>query len=70
MKFLTKDSNFKQIVMSNEFEKLDKILMVEIIRRHQSPLSSTNLPNPLNHDKCIIFSFFFFFFLKRLFFTF
>jgi hypothetical protein len=41
MKYLTKEANFKQIVMSNEFEHLDQSLMVEIIRRHQSPLKST-----------------------------
>jgi hypothetical protein len=33
IKFIIKDTNFSQIVMSNEFESLDRALIVEIIRR-------------------------------------
>ena len=32
-----KDQNYKQIVMSREFETIDQPLMVEIIRRKQLP---------------------------------
>ncbi|KAK0167024.1 hypothetical protein PV327_004475 [Microctonus hyperodae] len=35
--FVVKDSNYNQIVMSREFETLDRVLMVEIIRRRQMP---------------------------------
>jgi hypothetical protein len=37
LKFVIKESNYNQIVMSNEFESLDQSLMVEIIRRRQCP---------------------------------
>lgn len=59
MKFLIKESNFKQIVMSTQFEHLEQSLMVEIIRRHQSPakvqLQADQISNILDsssHDKC------------------
>lgn len=35
LSFIVKDSNYNQIVMSQEFETLDQPLMVEIIRRRQ-----------------------------------
>lgn len=35
--FVVKDSNYNQIVMSQEFETLDQPLMVEVIRRRQMP---------------------------------
>lgn len=37
LKFIVKDGNYKDIVMSSEFETLDKPLMVEIIREKQEP---------------------------------
>lgn len=37
LKFIVKDSNYKDIVMSSEFETLDKALMVEIVREKQRP---------------------------------
>ncbi|XP_046738235.1 leucine-zipper-like transcriptional regulator 1 isoform X1 [Diprion similis] len=37
LSFVVKDSNYNQIVMSQEFETLDQPLMVEIIRRRQMP---------------------------------
>ncbi|XP_064102982.1 leucine-zipper-like transcriptional regulator 1 isoform X1 [Macrobrachium nipponense] len=37
LKFIVRESNYNQIVMSKEFEMLDKLLMVEIIRRKQLP---------------------------------
>ncbi|CAL4119244.1 unnamed protein product, partial [Meganyctiphanes norvegica] len=37
LKFIVRESNYNQIVMSQEFEMLDKPLMVEIIRRKQMP---------------------------------
>lgn len=37
LKFIVKESNYNQIVMSKEFETLDQPLMVEIIRRRQNP---------------------------------
>ena len=65
MKYLTKETNFKQIVMSNEFEHLEQSLMVEIIRRHQSPLKASLTvdqeshidSSTLSHDKCTVLYF-------------
>ena len=37
LRFVVKDSNYSQIVMSREFETLEQPLMVEIIRRKQMP---------------------------------
>lgn len=37
LKFIIKESNYNQIIMSKEFETLEQELMVEIIRRKQSP---------------------------------
>ncbi|KAH9502451.1 Leucine-zipper-like transcriptional regulator 1 [Bulinus truncatus] len=37
LRFIVKEVNFNQIVMSKEFESLDKSLIVEIIRRKQEP---------------------------------
>lgn len=37
LKFIIKDGNYKEIVMSSEFETLDKPLMVEIVREKQLP---------------------------------
>ncbi|XP_033223341.1 leucine-zipper-like transcriptional regulator 1 [Belonocnema kinseyi] len=37
LSFVVKESNYNHIVMSQEFETLDKPLMVEIIRRRQMP---------------------------------
>ncbi|KAK9739298.1 BTB/POZ domain [Popillia japonica] len=37
LRFIVKESNYNQIVMSQEFETLDRKLMVEIIRRKQTP---------------------------------
>ncbi|XP_043667099.1 leucine-zipper-like transcriptional regulator 1 isoform X1 [Vespula pensylvanica] len=37
LSFIVKESNYNQIVMSQEFETLDQPLMVEIIRRRQVP---------------------------------
>lgn len=37
LSFVVKESNYNQIVMSQEFETLDQPLMVEIIRRRQMP---------------------------------
>lgn len=37
LSFVVKDSNYNQIVMSQEFETLDQPLMVEIIRKKQLP---------------------------------
>ncbi|XP_022913249.1 leucine-zipper-like transcriptional regulator 1 homolog [Onthophagus taurus] len=37
LRFIVKDSNYNQIVMSDEFETLDRKLMVEIVRRKQLP---------------------------------
>jgi hypothetical protein len=35
LKFIVKETNYSQIVMSKEFETLEQPLMVEIIRRQQ-----------------------------------
>lgn len=37
LSFVVKESNYNVIVMSQEFETLDQPLMVEIIRRKQTP---------------------------------
>lgn len=37
LRFIVKDTNYNQIVMSKEFETLDRALMVEVIRRRQLP---------------------------------
>lgn len=37
LRFIVKDTHYNQIVMSREFETLDRVLMVEIIRRKQVP---------------------------------
>lgn len=42
MKFLYKDSNFNQVIMLNEFELLERPLMVEMIRLKQTPRKSSN----------------------------
>jgi hypothetical protein len=42
MKFLYKDSNFNQVIMLNEFESLERPLMVEMIRLKQTPRKSSN----------------------------
>ncbi|XP_063220243.1 leucine-zipper-like transcriptional regulator 1 isoform X2 [Bacillus rossius redtenbacheri] len=39
MKFIVKETNYNDIVMSKEFETLEQPLMVEIIRRRQMPQS-------------------------------
>lgn len=45
LSFVVKESNYNQIVMSQEFETLDQPLMVEIIRRRQ-------MPQTKNFTKC------------------
>lgn len=40
LKFIIKETNYNQIVMSKEFETLDQPLMVEIIRRRQATTHS------------------------------
>lgn len=37
LKFIVKESNFTQIVMTHEFETVERELMVDIIRRRQMP---------------------------------
>lgn len=37
LKYIVKDGNYKDIIMSSEFEILDKQLMVEIVREKQEP---------------------------------
>ena len=41
VKFIVKDSNYTQIVMSKEFESLEKYLMVEIVRKHTQTRASS-----------------------------
>lgn len=48
LRFIVKESNYNQIVMSKEFETLDKGLMVEIIRRKQMP--QAKVPVDTNFD--------------------
>lgn len=37
MSFIVKDDNFNNIVMTSDFETLDKPLMVEIVRKRVYP---------------------------------
>lgn len=37
MSFIVKDDNYNNIVMTNDFEALDKPLMVEIVRKRVYP---------------------------------
>jgi len=37
LKFVVKETNYSAIVMSRDFENLERALMVEIIRRKQAP---------------------------------
>nr|CAH7718604.1 unnamed protein product [Callosobruchus chinensis] len=48
LRFIVKESNYNQIVMSCEFETLERSLMVEIIRRKQMPLQKEK-NYPENH---------------------
>ncbi|KAK5643249.1 hypothetical protein RI129_007094 [Pyrocoelia pectoralis] len=45
LRFIVKDANYNSIVMSKEFENLDRGLMVEIIRLKQSPHSKVVYEN-------------------------
>ncbi|XP_044749089.1 leucine-zipper-like transcriptional regulator 1 [Coccinella septempunctata] len=45
LRFIVKESNYNQIVMSTEFEDLDRGLMIEIIRRKQKPQNRTSNPS-------------------------
>ena len=47
LNFVVKESNYNQIVMSQEFETLDQPLMVEVIRRKQLP-QPKNILKPYN----------------------
>lgn len=50
LKFIVKETNYTQIVMSKEFENLDKALMVEIIRRRQMPQARLLLEAPFDNS--------------------
>ncbi|XP_060530109.1 leucine-zipper-like transcriptional regulator 1 [Cylas formicarius] len=45
LRFIVKDTNYNQIIMSPDFETLDSQLMVQIIRRKQIPYSKVNNEN-------------------------
>jgi hypothetical protein len=42
MKFLIKDTNYQQVVMSSDFEQINAPLIVEIVRQKQAPRKYTN----------------------------
>ena len=42
MKFLYKDINYNQVIMSSEFERIKPPLMVEIVRQKQTARKYTN----------------------------
>lgn len=46
LRFIVKETNYNQIVMSQEFETLDRKLMVEIIRRKQAPQTRISTADP------------------------
>lgn len=52
LRFVVKDYNFTPIVMSHEFELMDKSLMVEVIRRRQQPSSKqVNTTSQQDYDE-------------------
>lgn len=55
LRFIVKEGNYNQIVMSREFETLDQPLMVEIIRRKQMP--SVRMADPQPDPVCSEFVF-------------
>ncbi|XP_048006834.1 leucine-zipper-like transcriptional regulator 1 [Leguminivora glycinivorella] len=50
LRFLVKDYNFTQIVMSPEFETMEKSLMVEMIRRRHRPQAKPPAPQESDED--------------------
>ncbi|XP_063541493.1 leucine-zipper-like transcriptional regulator 1 [Cydia strobilella] len=50
LRFLVKDYNFTQIVMSPEFETMEKSLMVEMIRRRHRPQGKPPAPQESDED--------------------
>ncbi|XP_072934293.1 leucine-zipper-like transcriptional regulator 1 [Epargyreus clarus] len=54
LRFVVKDYNFTQIVMSKEFEVLEQKLMVEVIRRNQVPPQKASTQNNMDCDDEII----------------
>lgn len=56
MKFLSKDSNFNQVIMLDDFEQLEPPLMVEIIRLRQVPAkvqqNESSLCDEVIHERC------------------
>lgn len=52
LRFIVKESNYNQIVMSSEFELLDRGLMVEIIRRKQMPQNKVVNENHFDTAGC------------------
>lgn len=61
LSFIVKENNYNHIVMSQEFENLDRPLMVEIIRRRQMP-QAKNLAKYEYESGAGTYSFFSFFF--------
>lgn len=50
MKFIVRENNYRGVIMSKAFESLDRVLMVQIVRRQQfrsRPTSPEPLPNGL-----------------------
>ncbi len=52
LRFITKETNYNEIVMSKEFETIDQVLMVEIVRRRQCPHQHEQrvTPTPTAHN--------------------
>ena len=53
MRYIVRDVHFNQIVMSDEFEKMRKSLMIECIRRKQIQQQNPVSESPNNTDTCV-----------------
>lgn len=53
MQFIVRDSNYRKVIMSSSFEKLDRSVMVQIIRRQQFRSRPTS-PDPHSDEEDMI----------------
>lgn len=56
LKFIVKEHNYNQIIMSKDFEMLEKALMVEVIRRQRMPHIRTLLEPQFDNCGKFLFS--------------
>ena len=53
MRFIVRDTNYRKVIMSSSFENLDRLLMVQIIRRQQFRSRPTS-PDPHAEDESMV----------------